>query len=129
MAAENVGRFNGQVLRAIALLYENHPRRYRLAHEDLTSADAGNATHDDVEFAAGTLKWLNDNGYVSGEFLPAVGELDDVQLTAYAWRVLQNTEPNTSAQPLGEAVKQAAAAPGREFEIVAELLVRRLGGS
>ncbi|MGX9982938.1 hypothetical protein [Methylobacterium fujisawaense] len=128
MAAENVSRFNGQVLRAIALLYESHPRRYRLAHEDLTPASAGGATNDDVEFAAGTLKWLSDNGYVSGEFLPAVGELDDVQLTAYAWRVLQSTEPNTSTQPLGEAVKQAAAATGRDFDVVAELLVRRLGG-
>jgi hypothetical protein len=128
VVAENVTRFNGQVLRAIALLYENHPRRYRLAHEDLTPTDTGASTHDDVEFAAGTLKWLNDNGYVSGEFLPSVGELDDVQLTAYAWRVLQSEEPNSSVQPLGEAVKQAATEVGRNFEVVAELLVRRLGG-
>lgn len=129
MAAENVTRFNGQVLRAIAVLYESHPVRNRLSLEDLASSAEFNATtNNDMEFAAGTLKWLNDNGYVSGEFLPAAGELDDVQLTAYAWRVLQSAEPNSSVQPLGEAVKQAAAEGGRNFEVVADLLVRRLSG-
>ena len=129
MAADNVTRFNGQVLRAISALYESHPRSFRLAHEDLASTEEHEAsTNEDVNFAGGTLKWLRDNSYVSGEYLPAVAELDDVQLTAYTWRLLQAQEPNSSVQPLGEAVKAAVASGGRNFEIMAELLVRRLTG-
>jgi hypothetical protein len=135
VTTDNIAEFNVIVLRAIAILYKAHPVPVSLAADQLTIPLAKRGEEDYVErmeVVQGTLRWLQDNGFVKGTldtnitFAPMLS----AQLRAFAYRIVSAKEPNAVNQTLGEAVVNAALQPGsREETVVSELVVRRLLGA
>lgn len=129
MPSQVAERFNAEVLRAIAILYDNHPKQMTLEFSDLSEMLPGQPhTREDEAYTQGTFKWLIDNGFINGTWHENICELSYGQLTALTWGILQRNDTNTSVQPLGEAVSQGAKLGPDQMSRIAELLMRRLMG-
>lgn len=129
MGEANIGKFGYQVMRAAALLFRAHPRPIDILTTDLVLDSDGDLDTRGEQFAAGTLRWIVENGIVAGK--PVLGakpaSVNGAQLTARALGILMRSEPNLGGQKLGDAAERLLSEHNdRDAEAVATLLMERL---
>ena len=123
---ENTGLFKELLVRTVAVLWNSSPRAVTLSSDSVRNRTMPSEDGD----AGDTIRWLYNNGYVSGSVQDdRPFYLYDAQLTSAGLRVLEATETAMVVQPLGKAV--AGAVEGkydRNAKVVADLLYQRLAG-
>jgi hypothetical protein len=118
MPTDNIAQFNTQVLRAVAILYQNFPHLVSIDNNTFypttKKSDDGSVTvaiQDGSEH--GTMIWLYRNNVISGDLQeskplgrPPTAFISSAQLTSRSLALLQRVDYN-AGRPLGEAAMDA----------------------